>query len=61
MEVVAVLGKVFGVGRVEGEPVAAGLQLGGAVVTLPVLVARDVVGVEAEVVWAFEGLLADGC
>lgn len=61
MEVIAVLGQIFGVSSVERETVAAGLQLSRTVVALPVLVTRYVMGVEAEVVRAFEGLLADRC
>lgn len=61
MEVVAVLSQVFGVGGVESETVAASLQFSDAVVALPVLVARDMVRVEAEIIRAFEGFLADRC
>lgn len=57
MEVVAVLSEVFGVSGVEGETVSTRLQFSDSVVALPVFVAGDVVGVEAEVVWAFERLL----
>ena len=57
VQVVAVLREEFAVARVEGEPVAAGLQLGYGVVALPVLVAGQVVRVEAVVVRAFERLL----
>lgn len=38
MEVVAILGEVFGIGGVKCETVAASLQLGGAVVTLPIFI-----------------------
>lgn len=61
MEVVAVLSQVFGVSSVEGKTVAASLEFSDTVVTLPVLVARDVVRVETEVIGTFEGLLADRC
>lgn len=61
MQVVAVLSQVFGVRGIEGKTVAASLELSGAIVALPVLVAGDVVGVETEVIGAFEGLLADRC
>lgn len=61
VEVVAVLSQVFRVGGVEGETVAASLEFSDTVVTLPVLVARDMVGVEAEVIGTFEGLLSDRC
>lgn len=61
VEVVAVLGQVFGVGGVEGETVAAGFQLSSSVVTLPVFVAGHVVGVEPEVIGTFEVLLSDRC
>lgn len=59
MQVVTVLGQVFGVCRVESETVAAGLQLGHVVVTLPVLVAGAVMRVEAEIVRTLEALLSD--
>lgn len=60
MDVVAVLCEVFAVAGVERESVAAGLQLGRIVVALPVFVARAVMGVEAEVIGAFEALLGHG-
>ena len=61
VEVVAILSQVFGVSGVEGKTVAASLQFSGTVVTLPVFVAGEVVGVEAEVIGTFEGLLSDRC
>lgn len=60
MQVVAVLRQEFVVARIEGQTVAARLQLGHIVVALPVLVAGRVVRVEAEIVGAFEGFLGDG-
>lgn len=57
VDVVAVLCQVFAVAGIESQTVAAGLQLGHVVVALPVFVARDVMGVEAEVIRAFEALL----
>lgn len=61
MEVVAVLSQIFRVSGVEGKTVAASLQFSDTVVALPVFVAGDVVGVEAEVIGTFEGLLTDRC
>lgn len=58
VEVVAVFGEELAVARVEREPVTAGFQFGSVVVAFPVLVARYVVRVETEVVWAFERFLA---
>lgn len=54
MEVVAVFGEELAVARVERESVTAGLQFRDVVITLPVFVAGYVVGVETEVVGAFE-------
>lgn len=61
VKVVAVFGKVFGVGGVEGESIAASLDLSYTVVALPVFVAGNVVRVEAKIVRAFEGLLGHRC
>lgn len=61
VEVVAVLGQVLGVSGVEGEAVAASLQLGDSIVTLPVFITGDVVRVEAKVIWTFEALLGGRC
>lgn len=61
MEVITVLSQVFGVSGVESKAVAASLKFSGSIVALPVFVAGDVVRVEAEVIRAFEGLLADRC
>lgn len=57
VQVVAVLREELAVAGVEGQAVAAGLQFGNVIVALPVLVAGQVVGVEAKVVGAFEVLL----
>lgn len=58
VDVIAVFGQEFRVARVEGQTVSAGLQLGDVVVALPVLIAGDVMWVEAEVVRAFEVFLS---
>lgn len=60
VQVVAVLGEELVVAGIEGQSVAARLQLGGIVVALPVLVARRVVRIEAKVVRALERLLGGG-
>lgn len=54
MQIVAVLLQVLGVGVVERQPVAAGLQLSHVVVAFPVLVARHAMRVEAVVVRTLE-------
>lgn len=59
VDVVAVLCEVFAVAGIEGQSVAAGLQLGHIVVALPVFVARAVMWVEAKVIGTFEVLLGD--
>lgn len=59
VEVVTVFCQVFGVGGVEGQAVTTRLQLSDSVVTLPVFVARNVMGVEPEVIWALEGFLTE--
>jgi hypothetical protein len=61
VQIVAVLGQVFVVGGIERQTVAAFLQLGHTVVTLPVFVAGQIVWIEAVIVGAFETLLRHGC
>jgi hypothetical protein len=61
VQVVAVLREELGVAGVEGEAVAARLELGNGAVALEVLVARVRVRVEAVVVRALEALLGQGC
>lgn len=58
VQVVAVLRQKLGVGGVECKPVAAGLELSGATIAFPVLVARVRVGVEAIVIRTLEVLLS---
>lgn len=60
VQVVAVLGQELIVAGIEGQSVAARLQLGDIVVALPVLVAGRVVRIEAKVVRALERLLGGG-
>lgn len=57
VQVVAVFRQKLGVCGVECKPVATGLELRGATVALPVLVARVRVGVETIVVRTLEVLL----
>lgn len=61
VDVIAVFCQKFRIASIESQAVAARFQFGDIVVTFPVFVARDVVGVEAEIVGAFEVLLAHGC
>lgn len=61
VKVVTVLGQVFWVSGVEGETIAASLKFSDAIVTLPVFVAWNMMGVETEVIWAFEWFLGDRC
>ena len=58
MQVVAVLGQVLGVACVEGETIAASLQLGFGVLALVIFVAGLAVRVETVVIWALEALLS---
>lgn len=54
VQIIAVLFKVFRVGVVERQSVAASLQLGHVVVAFPVLVARHAVRIESVVVRTLE-------
>jgi hypothetical protein len=58
VQVVAILRQELGVSGVEGQTVAARLELGDATVALEVLVTRMRVRVEPVVVWALEAVLS---
>jgi len=61
VQIVAVLGEVFGVCGIEGQTVAAGLQLGNAIVALPVFVAGRVVWIESKVIGTLKATLGHSC
>lgn len=61
VQVVAILRQEFRIWGIEGEPIAAGLQLRNIVVAFPVFVARTVMWVEAEVIGTLEAILSNGC
>ena len=61
VQVIAVLCQELGVGGVESQSVATGLEFRGSAVTFPVLVARVTVGVESIVIRALEVLLSQYC
>lgn len=60
VQIIAILGEELAIARVEREPIAASLQLRHVVVAFPIFVAGYVMGIEAEVVRAFERFLG-GC
>lgn len=57
VDVIAVFGQEFGVTSIESESVSAGLEFRDSIVALPVLVARDVMRVEPEIIGALEAVL----
>jgi len=61
VQVIAVLCQELGVGGVEGQSVATGLEFRDSAVAFPVLVARMTVGVESIVIRALEVLLSQYC
>lgn len=60
VQIIAILGEELAIACVECEPIAASLQLRYIVVAFPIFVAGYVVGIETEVVRAFERFLG-GC
>ena len=61
VQVIAVLCQELGVGGVESQSVATGLEFRDSAVAFPVLVARVTVGVESVVIWALEVILSQYC
>lgn len=61
MKIVAVLCKEFGISGIESQSIAASLQFGGIVVTFPVFVTADMVGVESKIIRALEAFLCESC
>lgn len=61
VQVIAVLCQELGVGGIEGQSVATGLDFPDSAVAFPVLVARVTVGVESIVIRALEVLLSQYC
>lgn len=57
VQIIAILGEELAIARVECEPIAASLQLRHIVVTFPIFVTGYVMGIETEVVRAFERFL----
>lgn len=60
VQIIAILGEELAIARVECESIAASLQLRHVVVAFPVFVTGYMMGIETEVVRAFERFLG-GC